>query len=86
MSLTGDEKYGLVAQLALLLESNEPETIVAVLQRVGERKAQDALITELEADRWRALAKTCKHVAAGLDRANAPRRAQEASQTLDAGA
>ena len=84
MPLSEQEKNGLRDQLALLLEANEPESILATLQRLAERKAHSVTrgaITELEALRWQSLANACASAAQELDRANAPRSAIEAQQT-----
>jgi len=75
MPLTEQEKIGLSQQLATLLEGNEPEAMVATLQRIGERKAFDDQISDRERDRWNALAQSCQTVATELERANAPQRA-----------
>ena len=77
MPLSEQEKNGLRDQLALLLEANEPESILATLQRLAERKAHSVTrgaITELEALRWQALADACASAAQELERANAPRQ------------
>jgi hypothetical protein len=83
MPLSEQEKIGLTQQLAMLLEGNEPEAILATLQRVAERMAHRvtrADITELEALRWQSLADACVSVQRELERANAPRSRQNAPQ------
>lgn len=83
MPLTEQEKNGLTQQLAMLLEADEPEAILATLQRVAERMAHRvtrAAISDLEALRWQALADACESVQRELDRANAPRSRQTAPQ------
>ena len=74
MSLTPEEKSALAAQLLMLLEHNEPESILATLRRVAERKAADQLQTEREQSRWAALATACQRVEQELN-ANQPRQA-----------
>jgi len=84
MPLTDQEKNGLTQQLAMLLEADEPEAILATLQRVAERMAHRvtrAAISDLEALRWQALADACEAVQREIDRANAPRSRQTAQQT-----
>jgi hypothetical protein len=83
MPLTEQEKQGLVQQLAILLEANEPEAMLATLGRVCDRKALEGAqsnpmrqMSEREADRWRALSQSCQNVAQELERINAPRSAQ----------
>jgi len=80
MSLTEQEKIGLRDQLAALIEANEPEAMLATLQRVCERKASSGglMLSEQEASRWRALGESCQRVAQELETANAPKRAQPA--------
>jgi hypothetical protein len=83
MPLTEQEKNGLTQQLAMLLEADEPEAILATLQRVAERMAHRvtrAAISDLEALRWQSLADACEAVQRELDRANAPRSRQTAPQ------
>jgi hypothetical protein len=88
MPLTDQEKIALKEQLAALLDLNEPESIVATLQRVAQRMAHSVTrgaITDLEAQRWQSLANACQSVAKELERANAPRQApQEAAETPNA--
>jgi predicted nucleic acid-binding Zn ribbon protein len=82
MPLSEQEKNGLRDQLALLLEANEPESILATLQRLAERKAHSVTrgaITELEALRWQSLANACASAAKELELANAPRQAQRSA-------
>ena len=84
MPLTDQEKNGLTQQLAMLLEADEPEAILATLQRVAERMAHRvtrAAISDLEALRWQALADACEAVQREIERANAPRSRQTAQQT-----
>ena len=84
MPLTDQEKNALAAQLAMLLEANEPEAILMTLRRTAERMAQRitrADITELEALRWNALAEACAAVEKQLESANAPSSAQHAQQS-----
>lgn len=84
MPLTDHEKNALTAQLAMLLEANEPEAILMTLRRTAERMAQRILradITELEALRWNALAGACLAVEKQLERANAPKSPQHAQQS-----
>ena len=81
MPLTEHEKIGLTQELAILLEANEPEAMLAVLRRTAERMAQRvfrASISDLEALRWQRLAEACHAVEKELELANAPRKAQQA--------
>jgi hypothetical protein len=87
MPLTDQEKNGLTQQLAMLLEADEPEAILATLQRVAERMAHRvtrAAISDLEALRWQSLADACQAVQREIERANAPRSRQTAQQAQQA--
>jgi hypothetical protein len=80
MPLSEQEKTALKEQLAVLLELNEPESILATLQRVADRMAHSVTrgaITELEALRWRSLADACASVSKELELAGAPRQAPD---------
>lgn len=81
MPLNVQEKLALRDQIELLLEADEPEAILATLQRMAERKAHGVTrgkISELEALRWQALADACAAVEKELELANAPRSHLEA--------
>ena len=88
MPLTDQEKIALKEQVGTLLELNEPESILATLQRTAQRMAHSATrgaITEIEALRWQSVANACASVANELERANAPRQApQEPLETPNA--
>lgn len=92
MPLSDNEKTALKEQVATLLELNEPESILATLQRVAERMAHSVTrgaITELEAQRWQAVAKACQAVEKELERANTRQISPEgaaAIQNADSGA
>ena len=78
MPLNDQEKNALKEQLATLLELNEPESILATLQRVAERMAHSVTrgaITEGEALRWQSLANACASVEKEIERLNAPQTA-----------
>ena len=88
MPLTEHEKIGLTQELAILLEANEPEAMLAVLRRVADRMARRVIrasISDLEALRWQKLAEACASVEKELELANAPRTAQQTPLTSDTG-
>ena len=52
MPLSGNEKETALQSLALALDANEPEAMLAELRRMASRKLEDRSLTGMQRERW----------------------------------
>lgn len=92
MPLIEQDKTALIHELAPLVEANEPEAILATLERFAVNLAQSPATDRAEAERWRSLAKALEAAQHELERLNRPagraeheRRADQEPESGDSG-